>query len=99
MVYIKEYAEKFEFIDSRQVSLVVPRDAQSEKLVETMKYTKAGNARKLQNYTCSVTQKELEDLIRQHAADDYGTGIYCLTNKDYYDEYKGVLFEAPDYFL
>ena len=95
----KEYAEKFEFIDSRQVSLVVPRDAQSEKLVETMKYTKAGNARKLQNYTCSVTQKELEDLIRQHAADDYGIGIYCLTNKDYYDEYKGVLFEAPDYFL
>lgn len=95
----KEYAEKFELIDSRQVSLVVPRDAQSEQLVEMMKYTKAGNARKLQNYTCSVRQKELEDLVRQHAADDYGTGIYCLTNKDYYDEYKGVLFEASDYFL
>lgn len=95
----KEYAEKFELIDSRQVSLVVPRDAQSEQLVEMMKYTKAGNARKLQNYTCSVRQKELEDLIRQHAADNYGTGIYCLTNKDYYDEYKGVLFEASDYFL
>lgn len=95
----KEYAEKFELIDSRQVSLVVPRDAQSEKLVEAMKYTKEANARKLQNYTCSVRQKELEDLIRQHAVDDYGTGIYCLTNKDYYDEYKGVLFEASDYFL
>ena len=95
----KKYAEKFELIDSRQVSLVVPRDAQSEQLVEMMKYTKAGNARKLQNYTCSVRQKELEDLIRQHAADNYGTGIYCLTNKDYYDEYTGVLFEASDYFL
>lgn len=95
----KEYAEKFELIDSRQVSLVVPQDVQSEKLVEAMKYTKVGNARKLQNYTCSVNLRELEDLIRQHAADDYGTGIYCLTNKDYYDKYKGVLFEAPDYFL
>ena len=95
----KEYAEKFELIDSRQVSLVVPQDAQSEKLVEVMKYSKVGNVRKLQNYTCSVRQKELEDLIRQHAADDYGTGIYCLTNMDYYDECKGVLFEAPDYFL
>ena len=95
----KEYAEKFELIDSRQVSLVVPRDAQSEQLVEMMRYTKAGNVRKLQNYTCSVRQKELEDLVRQHAADDYGTGIYCLANKDYYDEYKGVLFEASDYFL
>ena len=81
------------------MSLVVPQDAQSEKLVEVMKYSKVGNVRKLQNYTCSVRQKELEDLIRQHAADDYGTGIYCLTNMDYYDECKGVLFEAPDYFL
>ena len=95
----KEYAEKFELIDSRQVSLVVPRDAQSEKLVEIMKYTKEGNVRKLQNYTCSVRQKELEDLIQQHVVDDYGTGIYCLTNMDYYDEYTGVLFEASDYFL
>ena len=95
----KEYAEKFELIDSRQVSLVVPRDVQSEKLVEIMKYTKEGNVRKLQNYTCSVRQKELEDLIRQHVVDDYGTGIYCLTNMDYYDEYTGVLFEASDYFL
>lgn len=95
----KEYAEKFEIIDSRQVSLVVPCDAQSEKLVEVMKYTKTGNVRKLQNYTCSVKQKELEDLIRQHAADDYGTGIYCLTNQDYYDKNQGVLFEASDYFL
>lgn len=95
----KQYAEKFELIDSRTVSLVVPRDEQSEKLIEEMKYTARGNARKLQNYTCSLRQKELEDLILQHAADDYGTGIYCLTNKDYYDEKKGILFEAPDYFL
>ena len=95
----KKYAEKFELIDSRQVSLVVPRDEQSKKIVEAMKYTKIGNPRKLQNYTCSVQKRELEDLIRQHAADDYGTGIYCLTNMDYYDDKKGILFEASDYFL
>lgn len=95
----KKYSEKFEVIDSRQVSLVVPRDAQSEKYVEVMKHTKTGNVRQLQNYACSVSQRELEELIRQHVADDYGTGIYCLTNKDYYDECTGVLFEASDYFL
>ncbi len=95
----KKYADKFELIESRTVSLVVPQDAQSEKMVEVMKYTKTGNARKLQNYTCSLRQRELEDLIRQHAVDDYGTGIYCLTNMDYYDENKGILFEASDYFL
>ena len=95
----KKYADKFELIDSKTVSLVVPRDELSKKLIEEMKYTKAGNTRKLQNYTCSLRQRELEDLIRQHAADDYGTGIFCLTNADYYDENKGVLFEASDYIL
>ena len=70
-----------------------------EKLIENIKFTKTGNARKLQNYTCSLRQQELEDLIRQHVVDDYGTGIYCLTNMDYYDENKGVLFEASDYYL
>ena len=93
----KKYSEKFELIDSRTVSLVVPRDEQSENMVETLKYRKAGNGRQLQNYTCSLYQKELDDLILQHAADDYGTGIFCLTNKDYYDENIGVVFEAKDY--
>ena len=86
-------------IDSRTASLVVPRDEQSQKLVEQLKYTKAGNARQLQNYTCSLKKRELEDLILQHAADDYGTGIFCLTNPDYYDENTGISFEAKDYFL
>ena len=95
----KKYADKFELIDSRTVSLVVPQDEQSKELIKEMKHTKTGNARKLQNYTCSLRQKELEDLIQQHAADDYGTGIYCLTNSNYYDENRGVLFEASDYFL
>lgn len=95
----KSYAEKFELIDSKTVSLVVPRDELSEKLVETMKYSHAGNGRTLQNYTCTLYQSELEDLIRQHVVEDYGTGIFCLTNPDYYDENIGVLFEAADYFI
>lgn len=95
----KTYAEKFELIDSRTISLVVPRDKQSEKMIEVLKYTKTGNPRQLQNYTCSLYQWELEDLMKQHVVDDYGTGIFCLTNKDYYDDNTGILFEAKDYFL
>lgn len=70
------YAEKFEIIDDKTVSLVVPRDGRSEELVDALRYTKSGSARQLQNYTCTLYQKELEDLIRQHAADDFGTGIF-----------------------
>lgn len=95
----KQYAEKFALIDSRTISLVVPRDEQSKRLIEALRYTKTGNGRQLQNYTCSVRLKEMEDLLSQHAVDDFGTGIFCLTNKDYYDENIGILFEATDYFL
>ena len=95
----KEYAEKFELIDSKTVSVVVVCDEKSRELAEHLRYTKSVNTRMIQNYVCTVYQKELEDLIRQHAAEDYGTGVYCLTNLDYYDEQIGILFEARDYFL
>lgn len=95
----KEYAEKFELIDSKTVSVVVVRDEKSRELAEHLRYTKSVNTRMLQNYVCTIYQKELEDLIKQHAVEDYGTGVYCLTNLDYYDEQIGILFEARDYFL
>lgn len=95
----KEYAEKFELIDSKTVSVVVVRDEKSRELAEHLRYTKSVNTRMLQNYVCTIYQKELEDLIKQHVAEDYGTGVYCLTNLDYYDEQIGILFEARDYFL
>lgn len=95
----KEYAEKFELIDSKTVSVVVVRDEKSRELAEQLRYTKSVNTRMLQNYVCTIYQKELDDLIKQHVAEDYGTGVYCLTNLDYYDEQIGILFEARDYFL
>lgn len=95
----KKYAENFELIDSRTVSLVVPRDEKSRQMVADLKYKQTVDERKLQNYTCSLYKNELEDLMDQKVVDDFGTGIYCLTNLDYYDEELGLLFEASDYFL
>lgn len=95
-----EYAQRFELIDSESVSLVVPRDERSKEIVDSLKYTGGiGAARKLQRYTCSIYPRELDDLLRQHVVDDFGTGIFCLTNLDYYDEKTGITFEAKDYFL
>ena len=54
---------------------------------------------KLQKYTCSVNLKEFESLQQQHVIDDFGTGVYCLTNPDYYDKTLGITFEAKDYIL
>ncbi len=96
-----EYAHEFELIDSKTVALVVPQDDMSREIVDALRYTGGGIGigRKLQKYTCSLYQKELDDLIQQHVANDFGTGIWCLTNPDYYDEKKGILFEAKDYFI
>ena len=96
-----EYASDFDVIETRTVPLVVPRDEKSREMVDSLKYTGGGLgiSRRLQKYTCSVYQKELNDLIRQHVVTDFGTGIFCLINDDYYDKNMGVIFEAKDYFL
>lgn len=94
----KKYTENFKIIDSKNVAIVVPRDEKSSALVERLRYKENVNVRKLQKYTCTITIKELDELIKQHVADDYSTGVYCLTNIDYYDEAVGILFEGKDYF-
>lgn len=58
-----------------------------------------GNDRKLQRYTCSVSRQEFEDLQKQHVIEDYESGIYCLTNPDYYEKGLGIMFEALDYII
>ncbi len=95
----KQYAEKFELISSRTVSVIAARDDKSRKIIESLRYIGTGASRQLQLYACSVYHWELDDLIRQHVVEDYGTGIYCLTNMDYYDENIGILFEAKDYWI
>lgn len=96
-----EYAREFELIDSGTISLVVPRDERSREIIDSLKYAGGGieTARRLQKYICSINQKELDDLIRQHVVDDFETGILCLTNPDYYDADTGITFEAKDYFI
>lgn len=94
-----KYAENFEIIDSNTVSVVVARDDTSRQLIEDIKNTGFGNHRKLQKYAFSVYRYEFEELFKQHVVDDYKSGIWCLTNSDYYDENIGVIFEAKDYFI
>ena len=95
----REYADRFELIESKTISIVAARDDYSRGLVEQLRNTGYGNARKLQNYTFSVYQYEFDDLMKQHVLNDYGSGIWCLTNPDYYNEETGVIFEAQDYIL
>lgn len=95
----RTYAEDFKYISDRTMSIVVGIDEKSRKLIDELHYSKNGSVREMQNYTCTVYRNELEDLLKQRAVDDFGTGIYCLVNPDYYDRQIGITFEAKDYFI
>ena len=78
---------------------MVLQDEKSRKLAEELKYKGGINARKLQQYVCTVSRKEFEDIFRQHVVEDYGSGIWCLTNPKYYNESEGIRFEPEDCYL
>lgn len=71
----------------------------SRKTIERIKYNEFVSGRSLQKYTCTVSRAELEELIRQHVVADYGRGIWCLTNENYYSNETGISLELTDYFL
>lgn len=95
----RSYAENFHLIDEQTESVVIPQDDSSRKLIDALKYQTYVSNRKLQKYTCTVSKRELEELRKQKVIEDYGSGIWCLTNENYYDENTGIHIELTDYFL
>lgn len=93
----KAYADQFEMISTKTISVAVERDETSRKLIEEMRLTGVVNVKALQPYGFSIKRHELEKLMAQHVVCDYGSGVLCLTNPDYYDEEVGVVFEGKDY--
>ena len=101
VLQFKSYGEQFQLIDSKTVSIVVPTDEVSRSWVSQLSFAKSslGIARRLQPYALSVYSYEFNVLREQGVLDDYGTGIWCLTNLDYYDAETGIQFEGKDYFI
>ena len=95
----RSYGEKFSIIDSPNISIAIKRDEKSGELIDRLKEKGTTDMRQLQKYTCSVSPKDMESLIQQNVVEDFGTGVWCLTNPDYYDENTGIKFEGEDYFL
>lgn len=95
----RSYTESFRLISDYHVSIVVPRDEKSRQLIELMKKTKVPKQRKLQKYVCSISKYEFDELLKQHCINDFGTGMFCLTNEVYYDEQTGIKLTGQDYFI
>lgn len=94
----RSYAHDFHMIDDRDISVFVPSDEKSQALAERLRTRGDVPERALQPYTASVALYELLDLEKQGVVSDYGTGVYCLTNSDYYTKEMGINFEGQDKF-
>ena len=93
-----DYAKRFQMIKDNSVAVAVAEDELSKGLINRLIDTGYTDYRRLQKYTFTVYENELNDLIRQGAVREYG-GVFCLINPDYYSSETGVRFEAPDYYI
>ena len=93
-----QYSRDMKLIDTQAVSVAVARDERSRAMLDGLQKTGRANLRELQKYCFTVYPHEFDELLRQGAVSDHGSGIYCLTNPDYYDGKLGVMFEGKDIF-
>ena len=100
MIPFRTYSENFRLIDDRRtVSLAVYRDDYSRKLYDTLCATGHISSRMISKYCCTVYLDEFERLRQQGVVADHGSGVFFLTNEEYYDSELGVKFEGTDYFM
>lgn len=86
----RTYAEDFDLIEDKNVSVVVATDEVGRSLVGKLRDGLNVPERALQRYAVSVSRTEFDNLLRQGVITDFGKGAYCLTNMDYYSNEVGI---------
>lgn len=100
-IMFKKYAEDFNIIETNTVSIVIPETEECRDIFSSLKWVESimSVSRKVQKYTCSVYENEFNILKSQNAIEDYETGIWFLTNMDYYTQDTGITFEGKDHII
>lgn len=100
MIPFRSYSESFKIVDDRRtVSIAVCRDEYSREIYDVLRRTGVINSRKIRKYSCTVYTQEFEMLLKQKVLDDYGSGVFFLTDDSYYDEEMGIRFEGKDFII
>lgn len=100
MIPFRDYSAQFKLIDDEaSESIVVCRDDVSISMRQQLMYSGKVSIRAVQPYCCSVSNRDFDELRQQGVIDDYGSGIYFLTNDAYYDAETGIRFSGEDYFI
>lgn len=89
----RTYARNFEFINEETIGIVINNCDKSEELVQRLKNKDYTAKRELQRYTVSLRRYEFEQALKLGIIDDFGTGVFMLTNNDYYSNETGLDME------
>lgn len=90
----RTYAKGFEFIEQETVGIVIMCCEEAEKLYEMLKYGDFSVKRRLQKYTVSLkAHGEFDKALSLGIIDDFGTGVYTLTDMHYYSRETGLNLE------
>lgn len=81
-------AEKFKFIESSTVGVVIPNERNRDEL-EALRVTGRCKFRKLSRDCANVNYRQLQELMQTGAVCAYGN-IFVLENTDYYTKEKGL---------
>ena len=93
-IYFQTYAKAFSVIDDKNISLVVPQDAESRALIADCQRG-FPNSRRLQKYTCSVSRADLEELqpgipLSAETADQAELCKGAVTGRENRKEHSGL---------
>lgn len=89
----RTYARNFEFINEETIGIVINNCDKSEELVQRLKNKDYTAKRELQRHTVSLRRYEFEQALKLGIIDDFGTGVFMLTNNDYYSNETGLDME------
>jgi CRISPR-associated endonuclease/helicase Cas3 len=90
----RTYAESFHFIKDDTIGVVINNCKETATLIEMLKNKQYSAKRKLQKYTVALkVHSEFEQALELGILDDFDTGVFVLTNPDYYDRNIGLCLD------
>jgi CRISPR-associated endonuclease/helicase Cas3 len=90
----RTYAESFQFIKDDTIGVVINNCEKTAMLIEMLKNKQYSAKRKLQKYIVALKiHSEFEQALKLGIIDDFDTGVFVLTNPDYYNQQTGLCLD------
>lgn len=86
----RTYAKGFEFIEQETIGVVIANNQYAQKQYEKLKLGDYSAKKRLQKYTVALrANSEFNKAYSLGILDDFGTGVFVLTNESYYNPETG----------